>query len=387
MKAIKIKEDVYWVGAIDWNLRNFHGYQTQRGSSYNAYLILDEKKVLVDTVKEHFCGEMLGRIKNIIDPAEIDYVISNHAEMDHSGSLPEIMKICKNAQLIVSPHGEKALRSHFKEDWNFKVVKTGDSISIGKRALQFVLMPLVHWPDSMATYIPEEKLLLPNDAFGQHVASPQRFDDELGWDIAHHEAAKYYANIALVYSKQVRKILEDIAPLDIEMIAPSHGVIWRDRVKDIIEQYRKWSHHETENKAVVVYDTMWGSTEKMAQAIYQALDEKGIQCRLLNLQVNHYSDVMTEILTSKYICVGSPTLNSGMLPSVASFLCYLKGLAPQQRVGLSFGSYGWGGQSIKEVHDILESCEFKVMEPLQVQYVPDDEMLKRIKEDMAQRLH
>ncbi len=356
MKAVEIKKGIYWVGAIDWDLRSFHGYLTQRGSSYNAYLIVDEKIVLVDTVKEYCCAEMLERIKDVIDPAKIDYVVSNHAEMDHSGSLPEIMTICKNAELIVSPHGEKALRNHFRQEWNFKVVKTGDRVKIGKRTLQFVLMPLVHWPDSMATYIPEEKLLMPNDAFGQHIASPERFDDELGWDIAYQESAKYYANIALIYSKQVRAILKDIEPLEVDMIAPSHGVIWRKHVKDIIEQYRIWSHNITKDKAVIVYDTMWGSTKKMAQAIHKGFEEKGIQSRLLNLQANHISDVMTEVLTSKYICVGSPTLNGTMMPTVAAFLCYLKGLAPKDRVALSFGSYGWGGQSIKEVEDILKSC-------------------------------
>lgn len=386
MKAVEVKSGIYWVGAIDWNLRNFHGYLTQRGSSYNAYLIVDEKVVLVDAVKACFADEMFERIRSVIDPQKIDYVISNHAEMDHSGALPEVMGICKNAELIVSPHGEKALNNHFNNDWPFKIVKTGDTLNIGKRHLDFVLMPLVHWPDSMAVYVAEEKLLFPNDAFGQHVASPERFDDELGWDISHQESAKYYANIAMIYSKQVRKLLQDLTPYDIEMIAPSHGVIWRKYVKEIIEQYRRWSHNETENKAIVVYDTMWGSTEKMAKAIYRAFENKGIKTRLMHLQANHISDVMTALLSSKYICVGSPTLNAQMLPTVAAFLCYMKGLAPEERIALSFGSYGWGGQSIDQVEDILKECNFEIMESIAVKYVPTQEILDQITEDIKGKL-
>lgn len=386
MKPVELKKGIYWVGAIDWDLRSFHGYLTQRGSTYNAYLIIDEKIVLVDTVKEAFSSEMLERIKEIINPAKIDYVVSNHSEMDHSGALPEVMKICKNAELIVSPHGEKALKKHFQDPWPFKVVKTGDVVNIGKRNLNVVLMPFLHWPDSMALYIPEEKILFPNDAFGQHVASSERFDDELGWDIAHQESAKYYANIALIYSKQVRKALEDFIPFDIEMIAPSHGIIWREHVKDIIEEYGIWSNNITKEKAVIIYDTMWGSTKKMAEFIGMAFEEKGIPSLLLDLQVNHISDIMTELLVSKYICVGTPTLNRTMLPNVAAFLCYLKGLAPQNRIALSFGSYGWGGQSIGEVHEILKSCEFDMLDPIKVQYVPTDEMLNEIKENLKEKI-
>lgn len=380
MKPLEIKKGIYWVGGIDWDLRNFHGYLTQRGSTYNAYLIIDDKITLVDTVKHYLVDEMLERIKCVVDPSKIDYVVSNHVEMDHSGGLPRVMDLCPNALLVTSPNGEKGLKMHYEADWNMKVVNTGDVLNLGKRNLNFVLTQMVHWPDSMVTYIPEEKLLLPNDAFGQHIASSERFDDEIGWDIVQEEAAKYYANIVLSYGNQVNKALDAVSGLDIDMIAPSHGLIWRERIKDVIGMYRKWANNECDQKAVIVYDTMWKSTEKVAQAIAEAFEEKDIQVHVAELQTSHISDVMTQLLTSKYICVGSPTLNNGMLPTVASFLTYMKGLSPKGRTGLAFGSYGWGGQSVPQVQDILEGCGFTMMDPVKVQYVPNEKTIKEIKE-------
>src|SRR4030042_870736 len=270
MKPLEIKKGVYWVGAIDWDLRNFHGYSTNRGSSYNAYLVVDKKITLVDTVKDYLFDEMLGRIKEIIDPSKIDYIISNHTEMDHSGGLPLIMDIAKNAVIVASPNGEKGLKRHFKKNWNFKVVNTGDSINIGARNLNFVLVQMVHWPDSMVTYAPEEKLVLSNDAFGQHIASNERFVSEVGFDIVKEEAAKYYANIVLPYGMQVTKALEAVSKLEIDMIAPSHGLIWKDHIGDIAALYKKWGDNVCDNKAVIVYDTMWHSTEKMAHVMKSA---------------------------------------------------------------------------------------------------------------------
>ena len=361
-------------------MRNFHGYSTQLGSTYNAYLIVDKKVTLVDTVKHYMFGEMLERIKSVIDPSKIDYIISNHTEMDHSGSILDMKDIAKDAIVICSPNGEKGLKKHFKKDLNFKVVNTGDSINIGKRNLNFVLMQMVHWPDSMATYIPEEKLLLPNDAFGQHIASSERFDDEYGWDRARVEAAKYYANIVLPFGAQVNKALEAVSGLDIDMVAPSHGLIWRSHIKDIIALYKKWADNICEKKAVVAYDTMWHSTEKMAYAIKDIFDEKNIPCEMRNLQTNHISDVMTAILEAKYICVGSSTLNNGMLPTVSAFLTYMKGLAPKNRVGIAFGSYGWGGQSISDIENIMEGAKFELpVKGLKVQWVPDDKEIVELK--------
>ncbi len=383
MKPQEIKKGIYWVGGIDWDLRSFHGYLTQRGSTYNSYLIVDEKIVLVDTVKDYLFCEMFERIKKVIDPSKIDYVISNHTEMDHSGGLPRIMDMAKNATLIASPNGEKGLKRHFKKDWNFKIVNSGDSINIGKRNLKFVLTPMVHWPDSMVTYIPEEKLLLSNDAFGQHIATPERFDGQVGCSLAKEEAAKYYANIVLPYSAQVLKALEVVSSLDIDMIAPSHGLIWRERVEDIINLYKKWASNETQEKSIIVYDTMWHSTEKMAHALKDVFEEKGIKCVMKNLATSHISDVMIHVLSAKYICVGSPTLNNGMLPTIAAFLTYMKGLAPKNRIGIAFGSYGWGGQSIGEIEKIFQDCKFEVpVKGLKIQYIPDESDIEKFKKEV-----
>lgn len=387
MEPLEIKKGVYWVGAIDWDLRSFHGHLTQRGSSYNAYLIIDEKITLVDTVKHYLCDEMLKRIEKIVDPARIDYVISNHVEMDHSGSLPMIMDMAKDAVIITSPEAEEGLRKHFlygcgpgRKNWNFKVVNSGESVNIGKRNLKFILAPMVHWPDSMVSYLAEEKLLLSNDSFGQHIASYQRFEEELGWDIVREEAAKYYANIVLPYGGQVNRLFEAVLKLDIDMIAPSHGLIWRKNLKDIIALYKKWADNSSDNEAVVVYDTMWGSTEKMAYVLADTFEQKNVPCRMKNLKTNHISDIMTSVLSAKYICVGSPTLNNGILPSVSSFLTYMKGLAPKNRVGIAFGSYGWGGQAIGMIENILESCKFHVpVKGLKIQYIPGEQELNELK--------
>jgi len=381
MKPLEIKPSIFWVGGIDWDLRNFHGYLTQRGSTYNAYLIVDEKIVLVDTVKHYLFEEMLSRIKEMVDPSRIDYIVANHVEMDHSGSLPKILKIASKAKLITSPHGEKGLRRHFKEEWDFCVVKSGDSVSIGKRTLQFFLTPMVHWPDSMATYVPEEKLLLPNDAFGQHIASAERFDDQVGWDILYQEAAKYYANIVLPFGEQVRKALEALSSLNIEMIAPSHGVIWRSYLPKIVKAYQKWAKNLSENKALIVYDTMWGSTEKIAYALRDGMEEAGVPVTMRNLKTSHISDVMTDLLSSRAVLVGSPTLNNGMLPTVGAFLTYLEGLRPKKRIGFVFGSYGWGGQAVKKISAVLESLKWEMpLESINLQYVPDEgELAKTVK--------
>ena len=380
MSSRNLLQDVYWVGAIDWNLRSFHGYLTQRGTTYNSYLVVDEKVVLVDTVKHHLCDEMLKNIKEIIDPSKIDYIVSNHVEMDHSGSLGKVLEVAKNATIITSPNGEKGLKRHFKKDWKFKVVKTGDTVKIGKRTLTFALAPMVHWPDSMVTYIPEDKLLLPNDAFGQHIATSERFDDEYDFDIIKEEATKYYGNIVLPFGVQVNKLLEIASKLDIKMIAPSHGIIWRKHIKDIVTLYKKWASNTCDEKAVIVYDTMWHSTEKMAYAVRDAFEEKGIKYELRSLQTNHISDIMTGVLSAKYICVGSPTLNNGILPTVSSFLIYMKGLAPKNRIAIAFGSYGWGGQSVSEIENVFETCKFDIpIKELKLQYVPDEKELNDLK--------
>lgn len=382
----EIKKGIYWVGGIDWDLRNFHGYLTQRGSTYNAYLIIDEKVTLIDNVKYYLADEMIKRISHIIDPSKIDYIIQNHIEMDHSGSLPEIIKLCPNATIIASPKGIEGIPKLYHNDWNFKTVKSGDALKLGKRNLNFVQTPMVHWPDNMVSYCPEENILFSNDAFGQHIASSERFDDEYPFNIMMHEAAKYYANIVLPYSKQVQKALAVVGKLEIETICPSHGLVIRKYIPQIIEKYKKWSANKVDNKALIIYDTMWKSTEKIAYVIQEAFERKGYQTRMFNLQNTHISDIMTEVLTTKYICIGSPTLNNNILPTVAAFLTYLKGLAPKDRIGLAFGSYGWGGQSVGIVEKTLQECGFEILEQIKLQYVPDDEVLKDTKKNLIDQL-
>ncbi|HCW94169.1 MAG TPA: MBL fold metallo-hydrolase [Flexistipes sinusarabici] len=386
MKPVQIAENIYWVGAIDWDIRSFHGYSTPRGTTYNAYLIIDEKITLVDTVKHYLFDEMVARISYLIDPAKIDYVISNHVEMDHSGGLPRLITLAPKAKIFTSVNGEKGLKAHYKGNWNFNVVKSGDTVSLGKRSLTFVHTPMVHWPDNMVSYLPEDKILFSNDAFGQHIATSERFDDQIPLDITLEEASKYYANIVFPYGSNVQKALEAISGLNISIIAPSHGLIWHSHIKDIVWKYQKWSSNDTEEKAVIVYDSMWGSTEKIAYAIQEAFENKNIFTIMLNLKANDISDVMTHILSAKYICVGSPTLNNNMLPTIAGFLYYLKGLAPQKRIGLAFGSYGWGGQSVEQIEEIFKSCKFELMEQIRLQYIPDAGQLKEVSEKITESL-
>ena len=391
MKAAKLRDGIYWVGGIDWDLRNFHGYLTQRGSTYNAYLIIDEKITLIDNVKYYLWDELLARISDIIDPADIDVIIQNHVEMDHSSSLPMLAKLCPKAAIYTNSNGIKALKMHYRQEMNFTEIKSGDSISIGKRSLQFITTPMVHWPDNQFTWCPQENILFSNDAFGQHIASSERFANELPAGIVMEEAKKYYANIVLPYSKQVQKVLDAAAPLPIKMICPSHGVIWtEDNIADIISAYKDWAYNVSDQKqALVIYDSMWKSTQMMAGAIAEAFEESGIRAKLLNLQLTHISDIMTDIIDARFIAVGSPTLNSSILPTVAAFLYYLKGLSPKDRIGLAFGSYGWGGQSIPILHQILgdpKECGFEMLEPIKHQYIPSKEDLNNIKNNLIEHI-
>lgn len=381
MKPVEIKPGVYWVGAIDWNLRYFHGYLTPRGTTYNAYLIVDDKITLVDTVKHYLFDEMLSRIKEVADPAKIDYMLVNHVEMDHSGSVPKMMELMPKARIVTSPQGKKGLLRYFKKEWDFMVVNSGEQLNTGSKTLNFVHVPMVHWPDSMVTYIPGDKLLLPNDAFGQHIASPGRFDDQVGWDILREESAKYYANIVLPYGDNVLKALDVVAKLDIDMVGPSHGVIWRSYLDKIVPEYCKWAANETESKALIVFDTMWESTRLIAQALQSGLEEAGVPVTVRFLQTSHMSEIMTDLLTSKAILIGSPTLNNGMLPSVSGFLTYIKGLRPKKRIGLAFGSYGWGAQGAKEVDAIIKGMGWETpVDLINIQYRPDEGELDVVRE-------
>jgi flavorubredoxin len=325
--------------------------------------------------------ELLARVQQVIDPTRIDYLVCNHVEMDHSGSIPALVELAPRAEILVSPNGEKGLRAHFHGKLNTKVVQSGETISLGKKSLQFFHTPMVHWPDSMVTYLPEDRVLFSNDAFGQHLASVARFDDEVGWDVVYEQAAKYYANIVLPYGEQVKRALQSLAGLELNMICPSHGVIWRRDISRILEAYKGWADYEAPKQALLVYDTMWGSTAKMAQALRKGLEAAGVPVTVRNVGITHISDVMTDVLRSRLIVVGSPTLNNGLLPTVAQFLVYLKGLRPRRRIGFAFGSYGWGGQAVAEIEQVFSALGWEVpVQGARVQWVPDDAQLAQLEE-------
>lgn len=386
MKAVNIKENIYWVGGIDWDLRDFHGYTTERGSTYNSYLIVDEKIVLIDTVKHYLFDEMVSRINSVIDISKIDYIIAQHVEMDHSGSIEKLLKLAPNAQIITSSFGEKGLRKHFPGINYYKVVKNAESLITGKYKLDFVMETMVHWPDNMGTYLEQEKILFSQDAFGQHLASFQRFTSEFPKDIIFEEAKKYYANIVLPYGGQVQKVLTEVSKYDIDIICPSHGLIWDSYIAEIVKEYDKWSKNEVAEKTVIIYDTMWESTKKLAYAIAEVFEELKIPFDLLNLKTNNNSNIITKLIDAKYICVGSPTLNSNMLPTVSGFLTYLKGLAPKNRVGFAFGSYGWGGQSIGEVEKVLSSIGFDIIPSFSCNYIPFEQDISNLKTKLKEEI-
>jgi len=376
---IEIKKDIYWTGYVDWNLRNFHGYSTPSGSSYNSYLIIDKKVVLIDTVKEHGFDEMISGIAKIIDPSKIDYIISNHAERDHSGSIDKLLSIANRAKVIVSPQGEKNLKLQFHKDLNFMVIEDGYTLDIGSKNLKFILTPMVHWPDSMITYCGEDKILFSNDAFGQHIASYERFCDELGLDIILNEARKYYANIVMPYGEQVKKVFDKITGFPINMIAPSHGVIWnkKENIEKILNFYAKWANYECDDKAVIVYDSMWGSTKEMAYLIKTALEQESTPVELFDLSISHISDVVAKLLEAKILFLGSAVINNQVMPTVGSFLTYIKGLKPRGTICVPFGSYGWSKVAYKQLeNDIIESGMTLGSQGLYCQFVPKKEEMK-----------
>ena len=379
MQAIKVRDNIYWVGAIDWSMRNFHGYETSRGTTYNAYLILDDRITLIDTVKAPFKDELIDRISSVIDPSKIDVIVSSHVEPDHSSALPFIASLAPTAEIITSaPNGLKGLTARYGQ-LNYRAVKAGDSISIGNRTLSFVPTPMLHWPDSMVTYCPEEKILFSNDAFGEHYATARLFDDENDPDVVMYESKKYYANILMPFGKQAQAALKALGGLPIELIATGHGVIRRSTIDRIIESYKAWSSGAVEDRAVVVFDSMWGSTEIMAKAIAEAFASAGIPASFYDIKCNPMSDIVTDVFTSKYLAVGSPTINNGMMPPIAAFLCYLKGLRPLNHKGFAFGSYGWGGQSIGLVEDELKAAGVEIiLDKIRLTNVPTADQLKSI---------
>ena len=378
MEPVKIADGIFSVGVTDWNIRDFHGYSTYEGTTYNAYLILDDKITLIDTVKKGFGDQLLANISAIVDPKKIDYMISNHAEMDHSSSLPRVMhKIGEDKPLYCSKMGKKNLSKHYSQKWNYQPVENLQTLSLGKRTVTFMETRMLHWPDSMFTYVNEDKLLFSSDAFGQHYAGPEKFDDQIGDDIFPH-AKKYFANILMPYAPLILKLVDTVTEmgLQIDTICPDHGIIWRKDPSKIINRYVEWSKMAPKRKALVIYDTMWHSTEAMAEAIVGALIREGVNAKPMHLRSCHRSDIITDVLDAGAIIVGSPTLNNGIFPTIADFLTYMKGLKPLNKIAAPFGSYGWSGESVKLITKALEEMKFDVIDPgVRLQYRPDEEGL------------
>ena len=381
MKPCVIKDGIYWIGAVDWNRRNFHGYSlSHKGTTYNNYLIKDEKIALVDTVAKEFWSTLKCNLAHVLEPGEkIDYFVINHLEPDHAGCLALAVEKYQPEKIYVSPMGQKAMEAHFHyKDWPVEVVPTGTEISLGKRTLRFVEARMLHWPDSMLTYCPEDKIVFTNDAFGQNWATSERFADEVDRPMLERLMAEYYANIVLPYSPVVLKLLDTLAEmkLDVDTVCPDHGLILRgDDCAWAMEKYREFAEQKPKNKAVIVYDTMWHSTEKMALAVASGLADEGVSVRVMCMKNNHHSEVMSEIFDAAAVVVGSPTHNNGILPLMADMLTYIKGLRPQNKIGAAIGSFGWSGECVKVLNQWLEDCGMEVMDAVKVKHVPDHEIL------------
>jgi len=377
---VQLREGIYWVGAVDWSIRNFHSYITHRGSSYNSYLVVDEKVTLIDFVKAPFAEEQVARISEIIDPKRVDYIVANHAEPDHSGSIRTVLEACSNAELVATERCINTLWKYYGGDIKATPIEKKPTLKLGKRSLSFIPVPMAHWPDSMVSYMPEEKLLFSNDAFGQHLASSGRFDDEVDAAELTQEATTYYANILMPLWRSVSRALKALEGVPVEMIAPSHGIIWRKDPGKILKAYQGWVAGETKKKAVVVYDTMWGSTQVLARAIADGIASKGVDVRVHSLGASPSSDVIADILDAKAVLVGSPTLNNHIFPSVAGFLAYMRGLKPLNKIGAAFGSYGWAGGAKKAVEAEMQAAGIQLVDS-------DIDFVFRPNGDEAKRAH
>jgi len=380
-----LKNNVYWVGKIDWELRKFHGneYSTNRGSTYNSYLIREEKIVLIDTVWKPFSKEFVENLSKEIDLDKIDYVIANHAEIDHSGALPELMEKIPNTPIYCTANGVKSLKGHYHKDWNFKVVKTGDTLDVGNgKQLIFVEMKMLHWPDSMACYLTGDNILFSNDAFGQHYATEFMYNDLVDQNELYAECIKYYANILTPFSALVDKKIKEVLALNIpiDIIATSHGVIWRDNPTQIVEKYLAWANNYQENQITILYDTMWDGTKRMAEAITKGIREidKKVNVKMYHIAKTDKNDIITEIFKSRIIIVGSPTIGGGILSGVAEILEMIKGMRFKNKKAASFGCYGWSGESIKIIKEHLEKSGFSVInDGIRALWNPDDESLEK----------
>ncbi|MCF7948146.1 MAG: anaerobic nitric oxide reductase flavorubredoxin [Spirochaetia bacterium] len=378
-----IKSQVYWVGKKDWELTSFHGdeYSTHKGSSYNSFLIQEEKTVLIDTVWAPFAKDFVANLEQEIDLASIDYIIANHAEVDHSGALPELMQRIPDVPIYCTANGVKSLRGHYHQDWNFKTVKTGDTLDIGNgKQLVFIEAPMLHWPDSMFTYLTGDSILFSNDAFGQHYASEHLFNDQVDQEELFQEAIKYYANILTPFSPLVTKKIKEVLALEVpvDMIATSHGIIWRENPTQIVEKYLEWADQYQENRISLIYDTMWGGTRRLAEAIAEGIHnaDPQVDVRLFNSAKRDKNDIMTEIFASKAIMLGSPTINKGILTSTAAIIEEAKGLKFRGKQAAAFGPYGWSGESVSILNKALEDSGFKLVnDGLKTLWEPDEAIL------------
>ena len=381
----EIVAGVNWVGFVDWNVRDFHGYVTERGSTYNAYLVRDKETALIDTVKAPYAAELLRNVAELVSLADVRWVVCNHAEPDHSGALPAVMAACPNATLVCDQKCKDVLAIYYETaNWKFKVVKTGDALCLGARTLEFIETPMTHWPESMATWIPQDRLLFSMDAFGQHYATSGRFDDEVNDAELFEETKTYVANILMLYTVPVTKAVAAVRQLDPAIICPSHGVVWRTHVARMLDAYDKWDVCAPVRKVVVLYDTMWKSTEAMAEAIVQgAIAEAGpaVEVKLCHVRATTGTKLATELLDAAAFAAGSPTLNGTLMPAVAGALTYLKGLRPAHKAGFAFGSYGWGRGGPEEVEHYLQTMKVELLRPvLKLNYKPSAAGLEECRE-------
>ncbi|CVK18988.1 anaerobic nitric oxide reductase flavorubredoxin [Sporomusa sphaeroides] len=363
----KITDNVTWVGKVDWELKKFHGeeYSTHKGSTYNSYLIRDGKNVLIDTVWLPFAQEFVANLQQEIDLDKIDYIIVNHGEVDHSGALPQLMKLIPNTPIYCTANAVKSLKGQYHQDWNFQVVKTGDKLNIGSKEFIFVEAPMLHWPDTMMCYLTGDNILFSNDAFGQHYASEYMFNDLVDQDELYKECIKYYANILTPFSRLVDRKIQEVVGfnLPVAMICPSHGVLWRDNPLQIVTKYTEWAKDYQENQITILYDTMWDGTRKMAEAIAAGIKagDPSVNIKLFNTARRDKNDIITEVFKSKAILVGSPTVNKGVLSSIAGIMEEIKGLAFKNKKAAAFGAYGWSGESVKIINEMLASAGFAVV--------------------------
>ncbi|MCE5194342.1 MAG: FprA family A-type flavoprotein [Nitrospiraceae bacterium] len=396
MNAVEIKSGIFWVGAIDWAVRDFHGYVIPRGTTYNNYLALDDEVTLFDTVKYDFAETTIKNIKSVVDPSKIKHIVINHIENDHATSLDRLMELSPDAVIHITEKGRKGLERFFDiSRWNIKTVKTGDTLKIGKRTILFIETPMIHWPDSMMSYIKEEKLLISQDGFGQHIASASRFDDEFincaSMSELEDSVVDYYSNILMPFGRLIKSKLDEIKKmgLQIDMIAPDHGIIWRKNPEKVIQMYIDMVNDKADLSVSIIYDTMWLATERMISPIMQGIKDEGLGCKVIKLRATPTSMAIKEFWKSRGTLIGTPTLNNLMYPSIAEFLSHLKGLRPKNRIASAFGSYGWGGGAVREVCEEFKKIGLETVDPgIQVLYRPsleDEKMCYEFGREFAKK--